>query len=73
MLDRICSHVDSDHRSRYGIVNAPSEAAAMSNCIMVHPSDFRDGQHVLIKGGFVLTARYSNDTKDLFESQSNIY
>lgn len=42
----------------YGVVNAPNDAAAMSNCLMVNPSDFRDGQHVLIKGGFVLTARH---------------
>ena len=48
--------------ARYGVMNAPSDTAAMTNCLMVHPSDFRDGQHVLIKGGYILTARYSNET-----------
>jgi vesicle-fusing ATPase len=38
---------------------------------MVYSSDFRDGQHVLIKGGFVLTTRYYNQI--LSDTQPNLH
>ncbi|KAF8076749.1 vesicular-fusion protein SEC18 [Lyophyllum atratum] len=47
----------------YGVVSAPSDALALSNCLIVHPSDFQQGQHVLVKGGFSLTVRHDNTGK----------
>lgn len=48
---RICS---------YGVASAPSDALALSNCLIVHPSDFQQGQHVLVKQQFPLTTRYAS-------------
>lgn len=48
----------SSQFSSYGVVSAPSDALALTNCLIVHPSDFQQGQHVLVKGGFALTVRY---------------
>jgi len=42
----------------FGIVAAPSEAFALTNCLAVHPSDFQDGTHVLVNGAYPLTVRY---------------
>lgn len=36
---------------------SPSDALALSNTLIVHPSEFQSGQHVLVKGTFVLTVR----------------
>ncbi|KAG6832359.1 hypothetical protein H0H87_001824 [Tephrocybe sp. NHM501043] len=47
----------------YGVVSAPSEALALTNCLIVHPSDFQQGQHVLVKGAFTLTVRHDNTGK----------
>ena len=43
--------------SRYGVVASPSDALAMSNCLIVNPSDFPLGVHVLVNGAFPLTTR----------------
>ncbi|KAG5648754.1 hypothetical protein DXG03_000101 [Asterophora parasitica] len=47
----------------YAVVGAPSDALALSNCLIVHPSDFQQGQHVLVKGGFSLTVKHDNTGK----------
>ncbi|KAF9464799.1 P-loop containing nucleoside triphosphate hydrolase protein [Collybia nuda] len=47
----------------YGVVSSPSDALALTNCLIVHPSDFQQGQHVLVKGGFALTVRHDNTGK----------
>jgi vesicle-fusing ATPase len=41
----------------FGVVSSPSDALALSNCLIVHPSDFQQGQHVLVKGNFPCTTR----------------
>ncbi|RXW25462.1 hypothetical protein EST38_g409 [Candolleomyces aberdarensis] len=43
---------------KYGVVGSPDDTAALTNCIIVHPSDFGRGQHVLINGAFALTVRH---------------
>ncbi|TFK55646.1 AAA-domain-containing protein [Heliocybe sulcata] len=47
----------------YGVVSCPSDALALTNCIIVHPSDFAPGQHVLVKSAFPLTTRHDNTGK----------
>ncbi|KAF8897858.1 P-loop containing nucleoside triphosphate hydrolase protein [Infundibulicybe gibba] len=47
----------------YGVVSSPSDALALTNCLIVHPSDFQQGQHVLINSGFALTVRHDNTGK----------
>lgn len=41
----------------YGISGSPSEELARSNCLIVHPSDFQQGQHVVVKQAFPMTTR----------------
>ena len=41
----------------FGVVGSPSDALALTNCLIVHPSDFPQGQHVLINGTYALTVR----------------
>lgn len=41
----------------FGVVGCPSDGLALSNCLIVHPSDFPQGQHVLVKQAFPLTTR----------------
>ena len=50
----------SQRLSSYGVVSAPSDALALSNCLIVHPGDFQQGQHVLVKQQFPLTTRYAS-------------
>ena len=45
----------------------PSDPLALSNCLIVHPADFRDGEHVLVKDNFPLTVRYSHITEYFWE------
>ncbi|GBE79862.1 AAA-domain-containing protein [Sparassis latifolia] len=47
----------------FGVASAPNDALALSNCIIVHPSDFPQGQHVLVKQQFPLTTRHDNTGK----------
>ncbi|KAI9431295.1 AAA-domain-containing protein [Lactarius indigo] len=42
----------------------PSDILALSNRLIVHPSDFKDGEHVLVKGEFPLTVKH-DDTRRL--------
>ncbi|KAI9464300.1 AAA-domain-containing protein [Russula earlei] len=39
---------------------SPHETLVFTNCLIVHPADFRDGEHVLVKGEFPLTVRHDN-------------
>ncbi|KAI0065735.1 AAA-domain-containing protein [Artomyces pyxidatus] len=47
----------------FGVASCPSDALALTNCLIVNPSDFRDGEPVLVKGEFPLTARHDNTGK----------
>ena len=42
----------------YAVVSVPSDALALSNCLVVHPSDFSSGQHVFVKQQYPMTTRY---------------
>ncbi|KAF6762015.1 vesicular-fusion protein SEC18 [Ephemerocybe angulata] len=54
--------VQSRH-GKFGVVSSPSDALALSNCLVVHPSDFPQGAHVLINGAYALTTRHDNTGK----------
>jgi hypothetical protein len=41
----------------FTVQGSPNEALALTNCLIVHPADFKDGEHVLVKGEFALTVR----------------
>ncbi|KAH9942575.1 vesicular-fusion protein SEC18 [Amylocystis lapponica] len=41
----------------FGVASCPSDQLALTNCIIVHPSDFKQDQHVLVKQSFPLTPR----------------
>ncbi|KAK1223314.1 transport between ER and Golgi ATPase protein [Marasmius sp. AFHP31] len=47
----------------FGVVSAPSEQFALTNCLAVHPSDFQSGQHVLLNGQFPITVRTDDSGK----------
>ncbi|KAF4619220.1 hypothetical protein D9613_004974 [Agrocybe pediades] len=47
----------------YGVASSPSDALALTNCLIVHPSDFPQGQHVLVNGSYALTVRHDNTGK----------
>lgn len=42
---------------RYEVVGCPSDQLALSNCLIVHPNDFPDGQPVLVKRAFGITVK----------------
>ncbi|KAI0287605.1 hypothetical protein BC826DRAFT_1043220 [Russula brevipes] len=44
----------------FAVQACPSDALALTNCLIVHPADFRDGEHVLVKGEFPITVRHDN-------------
>ncbi|KZT05630.1 AAA-domain-containing protein [Laetiporus sulphureus 93-53] len=46
--------------STFVVASAPSDALALSNCLIVHPSDFTQGQHVLVKQAFPLTTKHDD-------------
>ncbi|KAH9170060.1 AAA-domain-containing protein [Lactarius sanguifluus] len=39
---------------------SPTDTLALTNCLIVHPSDFKDREHVLVNGKFPLTVKYDN-------------
>jgi len=41
----------------FEIAACPSTAQALTNCLIVHQSDFQQGQHVLVNGSFPITVR----------------
>ncbi|KIK67694.1 hypothetical protein GYMLUDRAFT_81253 [Collybiopsis luxurians FD-317 M1] len=47
----------------YGVVSSPSDQLALTNCLIVHPAEFQDGEHVLIKGQFATTVKHDNTGK----------
>jgi hypothetical protein len=53
----ICSNHQLVPFDSFGVVNSPSDPLALTNCLIVHPSDFPQGQHVLINGTYALTVR----------------
>ena len=42
---------------RFSVVECPSSALALSNCLIVHPSDFPTAMHVMVNSQFPLTTR----------------
>lgn len=57
------SHVHADRGGAFGVAGAPSDALALTNCLIVHPQDFPEGRHVLVKQQFPLTTRHDNTGK----------
>ncbi|QRV87917.1 AAA family ATPase [Ceratobasidium sp. AG-Ba] len=53
----------SGHGGRYAVVECPSPGIALTNCLVVHPNDFAQKQHVLVKGDFPLTVFQDNTGK----------
>lgn len=51
-------HSPLNPQHSFSVQPAPSDTLALSNRLIVHPSDFRDGEHVLVKGEFPLTVKY---------------
>ncbi|KAH9051793.1 hypothetical protein EDB87DRAFT_1836189 [Lactarius vividus] len=41
----------------FAVRPSPADTLALTNCLIVHPSDFKDGEHVLVKGEFPLTVK----------------
>ncbi|KAH7909744.1 P-loop containing nucleoside triphosphate hydrolase protein [Hygrophoropsis aurantiaca] len=39
----------------YAVTGTPNESLALKNCLIVHPSDFPSGAHVLVKGRYPMT------------------
>ncbi|KAJ7213717.1 P-loop containing nucleoside triphosphate hydrolase protein [Mycena haematopus] len=50
-------------RGSFDVESSPSNPLALSNRLVVHPSDFQQGQHVLCKGEFPLTVIHDNTGK----------
>ncbi|KAJ3531815.1 hypothetical protein NM688_g7518 [Phlebia brevispora] len=45
------------------VTSSPNEQLAMTNCLIVHPSDFGQGQHVMVKQQFPVTVRHDTTGK----------
>lgn len=41
----------------FSVQGSPNDQLAFSNCLVVNPQDFPEGQHVLVKQAFPLTTR----------------
>ncbi|KAG9118300.1 transport between ER and Golgi ATPase protein, partial [Ceratobasidium sp. 392] len=48
---------------RFAVVECPSPAIALTNCLVVYPGDFGQKQHVRVKNEFVLTVIHDNTGK----------
>ncbi|KAH0587975.1 hypothetical protein H2248_006720 [Termitomyces sp. 'cryptogamus'] len=48
---------------RFEVVGSPNNQLALTNCMIVHPTDFPDGQHVLINKSFPITLKHDNANK----------
>ncbi|KAF7432705.1 transport between ER and Golgi ATPase protein [Pleurotus ostreatus] len=46
--------------SQFEVKSCPSDVLALTNCLVVYPSDFSQGQHVLVKGQFPITVRHDD-------------
>ncbi|KAF9226866.1 vesicular-fusion protein SEC18 [Gyrodon lividus] len=47
----------------YAVVSTPNEPLALKNCLVVHPSDFPGGVHVLVKGRYPVTTCHDTSGK----------
>ncbi|KAL1681711.1 P-loop containing nucleoside triphosphate hydrolase protein [Schizophyllum commune] len=47
----------------FQVQGCPSDALALSNCLIVHPSDFPRGTHVLVKDAYALTVKHDDTGK----------
>ncbi|KAK2466000.1 hypothetical protein APHAL10511_001641 [Amanita phalloides] len=47
----------------FSVASSPSDALALTNCLIVHPQDFPSGHHVLLNGLFALTVKHDNTGK----------
>ncbi|KAF5393083.1 hypothetical protein D9757_001265 [Collybiopsis confluens] len=47
----------------FAVVSSPSDQLALTNCIIVHPMDFREGEHVLVNSQFPITVKHDNTGK----------
>ncbi|KAI0371595.1 AAA-domain-containing protein [Pilatotrama ljubarskyi] len=47
----------------FAVQSSPNEQLAYTNCLIVNPSDFPQGQHVIVKQAFPLTTRHDNTGK----------
>ncbi|KAJ6482822.1 vesicular-fusion protein SEC18 [Mycena vitilis] len=47
----------------FNVEGSPSNPLALTNRLVVHPSDFRNGEHVLCKGEFPITVTHDNTGK----------
>ncbi|GJE84530.1 vesicular-fusion protein SEC18 [Phanerochaete sordida] len=47
----------------FSVVSAPNDQLAFTNCLIVNPSDFQQGQHVVVKQQYPLTVRHDNTGK----------
>ncbi|OBZ77343.1 hypothetical protein A0H81_02862 [Grifola frondosa] len=45
------------------LASSPNDTLALSNCLVVHPSDFPQGQHVLVKQAYPLMTRLRGSTQ----------
>lgn len=64
---RVTGLLISFYLHRFEVVSTPNESLALTNCLIVNPSDFQQGQHVLIKDMFALTVRsVFNILQDLY-------
>ncbi|KAJ3572263.1 hypothetical protein NP233_g3205 [Leucocoprinus birnbaumii] len=50
-------------QTQFGVVGSPSEALALTNCLICNPSDFSHGQHVLVNGSFSATVKHDDTGK----------
>ena len=44
-------------RASFSVQGSPNDQAAFSNCLIINPADFPEGQHVLVKQQFPMTTR----------------
>ncbi|KAH9029941.1 AAA-domain-containing protein, partial [Lactarius pseudohatsudake] len=44
----------------FAVRPSPTDTLALTNCLIVHPPDFIDGEHVLVNGEFPLTVKYDS-------------
>ncbi|KAF8574203.1 AAA-domain-containing protein [Ramaria rubella] len=49
--------------SHFAVVECPSPALALSNCLIVHQSDFPAGMHVMVNAKFPSTTKHDNTGK----------
>ena len=62
-----------NHFHSFSVQPAPSDTLALSNCLIVNPNDFKDGEHVLVKGEFPLTVKYVSRPIPSLRSNVNAY